>query len=89
MLHALTFAATFLAGLQIVERLSPPAGHTAAQMLSSTLSSGVLIGLATVFSGPLYDAYGAGGYLAMAVLAALGGLAAWRVRSVLARPEPG
>lgn len=89
MLHALTFAATFLAGLQIVERLSPPGGHTAAQMLSSTLSSGVLIGLATVFSGPLYDAYGARGYLAMAVLAALGGLAALRVRSVLTRPEPG
>lgn len=82
-LHALSFAATFLAGMQIVERLSPPDGHTAAQMLSSTLSSGVLIGLATVFSGPLYDAYGARGYLAMAVLALIGGVAAWRIRDRL------
>jgi PPP family 3-phenylpropionic acid transporter len=68
-LHALTFAAAFLAGLQIVERLSPPDSQTAAQTLSSALSSGVLIGLATMLSGPLYDAYGARGYLAMTVLA--------------------
>lgn len=84
-LHALTFAATFLAGLQIVERLSPASSHTAAQMLSSSLAAGVLIGLATVFSGPLYDAYGAGGYLAMAVLAVLGGLAAWQIRGALSQ----
>ena len=84
-LHALGFAAVFLAGLQIVERLSPPASATAAQTLSSALSSGVLIGLATAFSGPLYDRYGAGGYLAMALLAALGLMAAWRVRRPLRR----
>ena len=82
-LHALGFAAVFLAGLQIVERLSPPASATAAQTLSSALSSGVLIGLATAFSGPLYDHHGAGGYLAMAVMAALGLVAAWRVRAPL------
>lgn len=82
-LHALTFAATFLAGLQIVERLAPPANQTAAQTLLSALSSGVLIGLATVMSGPLYDAYGPRGYLAMAVIALLGLAAAWRVRGAL------
>jgi MFS transporter, PPP family, 3-phenylpropionic acid transporter len=83
-LHALSFAATFLAGLQIVERLAPPANQTAAQTLLSALSSGVLIGLATLMAGPLYDAYGALGYLAMAVLAGLGLLAGWRVRGALA-----
>lgn len=84
-LHALSFAATFLAGLEIVERLSPPQGATAAQTLSSTLSSGVLIGLATVFSGPLYDAYGARGYLAMAVLAVAGTACAFVVRRPIGR----
>ncbi len=74
-LHALSFAATYLAGVQIVERLSPSDNHTAAQTLSSVVSAGVLIGLATAASGPLYDAFGLKGYLAMAGLAAAGGLA--------------
>lgn len=73
-LHTFSFAATFLAGLQLVERLSPPDSHTAAQTLSSMLSAGVLIGLATLASGPLFDRFGSGGYWAMAALAATGGL---------------
>lgn len=84
-LHALTFAATFLAGVQLVERLSPPDTHTAAQMLSSVLSAGVLIGLATAVSGPLYDRFGPGGYWAMAALAGAGLLAAIPLRGQLAR----
>ena len=84
-LHALTFAATFLAGIQLVDRLTPPDTHTAAQMLSSVLSAGVLIGLATAVSGPLYDRYGAGGYWAMAALAGAGLLAAIPLRGQLAR----
>lgn len=86
-LHALTFAATYLAGVQIVERLSPPDSQTAAQTLSSVLSAGVLIGLATLASGPLYDAFGVGGYLAMAVLAACGAIAALGVRHALRSAE--
>jgi len=77
-LHALSFAATYLAGVQIVESLSPPGSQTAAQTLNSALSSGVLIGLATLCAGPLYDAWGVGGYLAMTALAAIGGLAGLR-----------
>lgn len=73
-LHALTFAATYLAGVDLVERLSPPQSHSAAQTLNSALSSGVLIGLATIASGPLFDAVGAAGYWAMAALALVGGL---------------
>jgi PPP family 3-phenylpropionic acid transporter len=84
-LHALTFAATFLAGLQIVERLAPRDSQTAAQMLSSVLSAGVLIGLATAVSGPLYDRYGAGGYWAMAIMAAAGLAAALPLRAQFAR----
>jgi PPP family 3-phenylpropionic acid transporter len=84
-LHALTFAATFLAGIQIVERLAPRDTQTAAQMLSSVLSAGVLIGLATAVSGSLYDRYAAGGYWAMAAMAAAGLLAALPLRRQLAR----
>jgi PPP family 3-phenylpropionic acid transporter len=85
-LHAFTFAAVFLAGLELVERLSAPQHQTAAQTLSSALSSGVLIGLATVVSGPLYDTYGATGYVAMALMAAAGGLAALRLGGRLGGP---
>lgn len=83
-LHALTFAATFLAGLQIVERLAPRDSQTAAQTLSSVLSAGVMIGVATAVSGRLYDRFGAGGYAAMAVMSAVGLLAALPLRRRLA-----
>lgn len=84
-LHALTFAATFLAGVQIVERLAPRDSQTAAQTLGSVMSAGVLIGLATAISGPLYDRYGAGGYWAMTAMAAAGMIAALPLRRQLAR----
>jgi PPP family 3-phenylpropionic acid transporter len=73
-LHALTFAATFLAALQLTERLSNQANATAAQAINSALSGGVLAGLATIASGWLYDHVGAAGYLAMAAMS-LAGLA--------------
>lgn len=79
-LHALSFAAAYLAGLELVDRFSPPDSHTAAQTLSSALSSGVVIGLATLISGPLYDAHGAQGYWAMAALALAGGGVALAMR---------
>lgn len=83
-LHALSFAATFLAGVQIVERLAPRDTQTAAQTLSSVLSAGVLIGFATALSGELYDRFGAAGYGAMAVMSAAGLLAALTLRRKLA-----
>lgn len=83
-LHALTFAATFLAGVQIVERLAPRDSQTAGQTLSSALSAGLLIGLATAASGPLYDRFGAGGYWAMAGMAVAGLIAALPLRTRLA-----
>ncbi len=79
-LHALTFAATFLAGVQLAARLAPSDSQTAAQTLGSMLSAGVLIGLATLAAGPLYDAVGVRGYWAMAALGACGGLAVLALR---------
>lgn len=71
-LHALSFAAVFLAALQLIERLTTPDKATAAQMIYSSFSAGLVIGLATVVSGPLFDTYGPLGYLAMSLLAAAG-----------------
>jgi PPP family 3-phenylpropionic acid transporter len=71
-LHFLSYAATFLASLQIVERLSTPRNASAAQAINSALSGGVLMGLATMASGPLFDRFGAGGYLLMAGMCVLG-----------------
>ena len=71
-LHTLTFAACFMGGLQLIQRLSPAASASAAQTLSSALSGGLLIGAATSLSGVLYDRIGALGYLAMTCLCLLG-----------------
>jgi MFS transporter, PPP family, 3-phenylpropionic acid transporter len=71
-LHTFTFAATFLAGLQLVERLSTARNASAAQTLSNSISAGLLNGLATIAAGALFDVAGAKGYLAMSAIAALG-----------------
>ena len=84
-LHALTFAATFMGALATIERLSPPGAHSAAQTLNAALSGGLLIGLATLASGPLYDRFGAAGYLGMSAMAAVGLLVALRLATPLAR----
>lgn len=72
MLHALTFAASFLASLRLIEKLAPPANASAAQAINSALSSGFTLGIATLASGPLFDAFGPFGYLATAGMAGLG-----------------
>jgi PPP family 3-phenylpropionic acid transporter len=71
-LHALTFTATFMGSLQLIERLSPERSATAAQTLNSVLSGGVFMGLASMGSGALFDAVGPHGYFAMSACAALG-----------------
>jgi PPP family 3-phenylpropionic acid transporter len=71
-LHTFSFAATFLAVLQLVERLSTPTNASAAQTISSALSGGVLSGLATLASGWLFDRTGGLGYLSMAAMSAAG-----------------
>jgi PPP family 3-phenylpropionic acid transporter len=78
-LHGLTYAATFLASLQLVEKLSTPRNASAGQALNSALSGGVLSGLATIGSGWLFDRYGAQGYLLMAAMSAAGLIGAARL----------
>jgi PPP family 3-phenylpropionic acid transporter len=71
-LHALSFTATFMGSLQLMERLAPARNASSAQTLNSVLSSGVLIGLSTMVSGRLFDQAGMHGYLAMSLIAAAG-----------------
>lgn len=78
-LHAFSYAATFLASLLLVERLSTPRNASAAQTLNSALSGGVLSGLATLASGPLFDRYGALGYLLMSAMCVAGLIGAFRL----------
>ena len=71
-LHALSFAASHVAALRLVLRAAPSEVIGLTQTIYAALAAGLLIGLATLASGWLYDAYGAGGYWAMAALAAFG-----------------
>jgi PPP family 3-phenylpropionic acid transporter len=81
-LHALSYAATFLASLQLVARLSTPANASAAQLINSALSGGVLSGLATLAAGWMFDRTGALGYLTMAAMSALGLAGALRLQTM-------
>jgi len=81
-LHTFTYAATFLASLLLVERLSTPANASAAQTINSALSGGMLMGVATIGSGWLFDVAGAKGYLAMAGMSVLGLIGALRLYGV-------
>jgi PPP family 3-phenylpropionic acid transporter len=72
-LHALTFAASFMASLRLIERLAPPQSASAAQAINSALSAGFMLGVGTLAAGPLFDAFGTKGYLAMAAMGGLGG----------------
>lgn len=71
-LHALTFAATHVGALRLVQREAPVRIAGVAQTLYAALASGTLAGLAMLLAGVLYDEVGALGYLAMAVLGASG-----------------
>ena len=78
-LHFLSYAATFLASLQLAERLSSPRNASAAQTVNSALSGGILMGLATMASGPLFDRFGSHGYLLMAAMSIAGLIGAMRL----------
>ena len=82
-LHALSYCATFLASLRLVERLSPAPSASAAQTLNSSVSGGVMIGLTTLFSGPLFDAIGAGGYWVMSAITAVGLVGIWQLTRLM------
>jgi PPP family 3-phenylpropionic acid transporter len=71
-LHALSYAASFIASLLLVEQLATPRNASAAQAINSALSGGVLSGVATLLSGWLFDHAGARGYLLMSAMCVAG-----------------
>lgn len=86
-LHLFSFAAVYLAGLELVHRLAPKGYEGLAQTINAAYSNGVMMGLGTLASGAVFAAYGAGGYALMAGLAGAGLLCAvwlYRQRSVFA-----
>lgn len=92
-LHAGTFALTFLGGIRLINRMFGDDGTPQAQMIYMGVASAPAQAFATLISGPLYDATLAAGapargYLAMSVMATAGlGLALllWRGRGAPTR----
>ncbi|MBV6657125.1 MAG: MFS transporter [Devosiaceae bacterium] len=70
-LHGFSFAMTYLAMIEYVSQRAKPHQLRAAQGVF-TVISGAIMGLATLASGPLYEAVGVYSYLAMAVMTAIG-----------------
>jgi PPP family 3-phenylpropionic acid transporter len=78
-LHALSFGATHLGALAFVVRMAPPGLGATAQGYFA-VAHGVTMAVATALAGVLYGRFGSGAYMAMAFLAAAGGLCAFAAR---------
>ncbi len=75
-LHGLTYGAVHLGAIHFIARAAPEGAAGTAQALYATMAMGVVMGAATLASGPLYDSYAGGAYLGAAVFAAVGFIAA-------------
>ncbi|WP_419815333.1 MFS transporter [Glacieibacterium sp.] len=72
LLHALSFAATFLGGMRFIQTIHGDDRAPTAQMIYMGLANAPTYAAAVLVSGPLYDRVGAVGYLAMTAVAAVG-----------------
>jgi len=72
LLHALSFAATFLGGMRFIQTIHGDDRAPTAQMIYMGLANAPAYAAAVLISGPLYDRVGAPGYLAMTAVAAVG-----------------
>lgn len=79
-LHGLTFGAAHLGAVHYISANVPNAYGATAQALYSSVTAGIMMGLATLASGPLYGAFQEKSYLAMALLGAFGAVAALCMR---------
>ena len=87
-LHAFTFGAQHLAAMHLLLRLVPPAQTGTAQALHAALGVGLMTGLLTLASGPLYARFGGGVFLLMAGLCALAIPLALTLRTPQEEPRP-
>ncbi len=92
LLHGLSFGATHLGTIAAITGLAPRGARARWQGILTACNAGAMAA-ATMATGPLYGAFGAGGYFAMAGLGALGMLlallAARRVSQPQSREEGG
>jgi len=75
-MHAISFAMAHVGAMRLLTREAPENAAAMAQTLYAALSSGLLLGAASLISGILFDAAGAHGYWAMSAMAFAGGLIA-------------
>lgn len=75
-LHLFSFAAVYLAGLELIHRLAPKGYEGLAQTVNAAYANGVMMGIGTLASGAVFSAFGSGGYGLMAGLAGIGLLSA-------------
>lgn len=75
-LHALTFAATFLGTLNILQSSVPEQQAGSAQGLHAALAPGIIMGSVIAIAGNIYEQFAAMSYLVMMTLAAAGLVAA-------------
>ena len=85
LLHGGTFALAHLGAMYFILKAVPPRLAATAQSLYSVCSAGLVMGLATYASGPLYAAYGGRAYLLMSAM----GLASLIFAGFLARDWSG
>jgi MFS transporter, PPP family, 3-phenylpropionic acid transporter len=71
-LHAFSFAAVYLAGIELIYQRVPQTYQGLAQTFSASYVFGFLTGVSTLASGPIYDALGVKGYGVMAIMATMG-----------------
>jgi MFS transporter, PPP family, 3-phenylpropionic acid transporter len=71
-LHAMTFAATFLGTLNILQSSVPESQAGTAQGLHAALAPGIIMGSVIAISGNIYQQLGAASYLVMTGLAVAG-----------------
>lgn len=86
-LHALTFGATFLGALNILQSSVPEAQAASAQGLHAALAPGIIMGGVTVMSGQIYGPLQASSFLVMSGIALVGLLFAVLLARMLPR-EP-
>ncbi|MGA9657513.1 MAG: MFS transporter [Asticcacaulis sp.] len=80
-LHALSFAATYLAGLELVHLIVPKGYESLGQTVNAAYANGLLMGMGTLASGAVYGLLEARGYGLMALISAAGlGSAIWLYR---------
>jgi PPP family 3-phenylpropionic acid transporter len=78
-LHGATFALAHLGAMYFILKSVPPRLSATAQSLYAVFSNGILMGLATMASGPLYAAYGGRTYLLMSAMGVVAALCALRL----------